>query len=84
MAGRKKEYESRAIISKITATSRNSVKVRDNYFTVEYTEERIIPSLELDRINIDEERKLLWDTVNLEVDKQIQDIFATFDKKNKN
>lgn len=77
----KRKYESKAIISKISATSRVSVKIRDSYFTVEYSEERIIP--ELDDIDISEERRLLWDTVNLEVDKQIDDIYAEFEKKKK-
>jgi hypothetical protein len=31
-------YESKAITTQIRATSRASVKVRDNYYTVEYTE----------------------------------------------
>lgn len=77
----KKKYMSKAVISKISATSRGSVKIRDSYFTVEYSEERIIP--ELDGIDISEERRLLWDTVNLEVDKQIDDIYTEFEKRKK-
>lgn len=74
----KRLYESKAVISKITATSRASVKIKDNYFTVEYSEERIIP--DIDGISIKDERKLLWDTVNNEVDGQIQDILQSFSK----
>ena len=40
------DYEPKAKITKIQATSRMSIKVRDNYFTIEYTEERVIPDLD--------------------------------------
>ena len=62
-------YESKAIISKISATSRASVKIDDSYYTLEYTEERVIP--DLPDIDIVEERLLLWDTVNGECDRAI-------------
>ena len=70
------KYESKAIISSIKATSRASVKIGDSYYTMEYCEERIIPDDE--NINIEEERRLLWDTVNIEVDGQIEDALKTF------
>lgn len=60
----------------IKATSRASVKIRDNYFTVEYSEERIIPDIE--GVDIEEERAELWDTVNTECDNQILEIKNTF------
>lgn len=72
-------YESKAIISSIQATSRASVKVQDSYYTVEYQEERVIPDVE--GVEIEEERRTLWDTVNAEVDSQIADILKTFKKK---
>ena len=72
------EYVSKAVISKITATSRMSLKVKDNYFTVEYTEERSIPNTE--GVDIEEERALLWDSVNNEVDNQAAIIADTFGK----
>lgn len=65
----KEEYVSKAVINKISATSRASVKIRDSYYTVEYTEERLIP--DTDDVDIETERKILWDTVNNEVDTQI-------------
>lgn len=58
----------------IKATSRVAMKIKDNFYTVEYTEER---SLE-DRDNVEDERKALWDTVNNEVDNQIEEIYDTF------
>ena len=71
-------YESKAITTQIRATSRASVKVHDNYYTVEYTEERTIPQIE--GVNLEEERKLLWDTVNAECDNQIEDIIKSFSR----
>ena len=62
----------------ISATSRASIKIKDNYFTVEYHEERVIP--EIDGVQIDKERELLWNTVNNECDNQIEEISATFKK----
>ena len=64
----------------IRATSRASVKIRDNFFTVEYCEERSVhfdPTS--DRTKWDEElaeqRQKLWDDCNAEVDNQIEDIY---------
>ena len=69
-------YESKAKINAIRATSRASVKIRDNYYTVEYSEERIIPDIE--GVDILAEKNLLWDDVNAEVDNQIEDILKSF------
>ena len=76
---RAKKYTSKATISTIAATSRASVKIKDNFFTVEYHEERVIPDLA--DIDIEEERKILWDAVNAEVDHQVEDICAMFKNK---
>ncbi len=65
-------YESKAITVSIKATSRQSVKIKDSYYTVEYTEERMIPQ-DVD-VDLVEERLLLWDGVNEECDKQIIEI----------
>lgn len=70
------DYESKAIISTIKFASRASVKVGESFYTVEACEERMIPAVE--DVDIDEERRLLWDTVNTECDEQIKDILATF------
>ena len=66
----------KAIINKISATSRASVKIKDSYYTLEYSEERIIPDIE--GVNIEVERTALWDAVNTEVDNQIQETIASF------
>lgn len=76
------QYTSKAIIKTISATSRASVKVQtrsgDSFFTVEYHEERALP--EVPGIDIEEERKILWDIVNAECDNQITEAIKTFKK----
>lgn len=69
-------YESKAKISTIRATSRASVKIRDNYYTLEYTEERVIPDIE--GVDITAEKNILWDAVNAEVDAQIEYVINSF------
>lgn len=85
-----------AIPTTIKATSRASVKIGDNYFTVEYSEERMIPQVEeiqstdiqgnktskIIAADIEKERADLWDTVNSECDNQI-DIIQDYFKKSK-
>lgn len=72
-----KQYESKAITTDIRITSRASVKIGDNFYTVEYCEGRSIP----EDANIDEERKLLWETCNNECDFQIEEILNAYGKK---
>lgn len=69
-------YESKAKVTKISATSRSAVKIRDNYYTVEYTEERSIPDIE--DVDLDAERSMLWNDVNATVDNQVEEIVKTF------
>lgn len=73
------EYVSKAIVTGIKATSRVAIKVRDNFYTVEYTEERAIPDVE--GVNIEEEQNILFDSVNAIVDAQAEDIIRTFQNK---
>lgn len=72
-------YISKAKTVGIKFTSRASVCIDKNYYTVEACEERIIPDLE--DIDLKEERQDLWDTVNAEVDHQIEDILKSFAKR---
>ena len=74
----KAEYESKAKITKISAISRASVKIRDSFYTVEYGEERAIPEGD---VNIEQEREMLWADVNYECDKQIDQIIQEFKSK---
>jgi hypothetical protein len=70
------EYTSKAIVTEITATSRVAIKVRDNFYTVEYSEKRAIPDVE--GIDVEAERIALFDAVNSIVDEQANDILRTF------
>ena len=78
MEGKKKVYESVATITSIKVSSRASIKIRDNYYTVEYTEERSLPS----DCNVEKERHLLWECANYECDNQIQEIKELFEDNN--
>ena len=65
-------YTSKAVVTEISATSRVAIKVRDNFYTVEYTEKRAIPDVE--GIDIEAERDALFAAVNYIVDTQAEDI----------
>lgn len=52
--------------------SRASVKVRDNFYTIEYGEERQID--DFNTCDIDKERQKLIDDCNLVVDNEIENI----------
>lgn len=71
-------YISKAKTVSIKFTSRASVCIDKNYYTVEACEERTIPDLE--GVDVYKEREALWDTVNGECDTQIQEIIKTFRK----
>ena len=62
----------------IKATSRCSVKVGDSFYTLEYGEERTV---EYDNKNeLEKARESLWDDVNGEVDKQVEDVLKMYKK----
>ena len=73
------KYESKATVTKISATSRVTIRLKDNYYTVEYSEERTIP--DIDGVILEEERTALFDAVNAVVDAQAEDIVRSFSKK---
>ena len=75
---KKAEYKSKAVTSSIKATSRVSIKVNETFYTLEYTEERMIPDSK--DVNIVLEREMLWDAVNTEVDKQVEDVQKMYKK----
>ena len=75
------DYNSKAIVTEISATSRVAIKVRDNFYTVEYSEKRAIPDVE--GIDIEAERVALFDAVNGIVDAQADDILRTFQPNKK-
>lgn len=66
--------ESKAITTLIKATSRVALKIKDNFYTVEFTEERTVP----EDSDVEFERSALWDDVNKCVDDQCAEILKTF------
>lgn len=64
----------KAVTTSIKATSRVAIKIKDNYYTVEFTEERAVP----EDCDVEEERAELWDAVNTSVDEQCEQILKTF------
>ena len=72
-------YEVKSATTKITATSRIAIKIRDNYYTVEFSEERAVPNIP--EVVLEEERTALFDDVNAIVDSQMEDIIKTFSAK---
>lgn len=77
-----KEYESHCTPTKISATSRASIKVStrggDNFYTVEASEERAINNT--DGIDMDKEFKILFDELNGIIDNQCEDIIKAVKK----
>lgn len=65
-------------ITKIQATSRISTKIKETFYTFEYTEERAIEESD----NVERERADLWETCHKEVDKQVEDVINLVYKKN--
>ena len=65
-------YEVKGKTTKITATSRCAIKIKDNYYTLELSEERTMPDNE--EIDLDKEYKALFDSINIEIDNQMQDV----------
>lgn len=73
------EYVSKAVVTNIKATSRVAIKIRDNFYTVEYSEERAIPDVE--GVDLEQEQNILFDSVNSIVDAQAEDIIKTFQNR---
>lgn len=74
------KYTSKLIPSKIGATSRVSIKLRDTYYTFEYMEEREIPPEVVNKIDIEQERRILWEECHAEVDAQVEEIIKAEQK----
>ena len=81
MATKKAPYVLKAVPTRIVATSRAAVKIRDNYYTFEATEERTIPRDVVESsepIDIDIEWKALFEEVNDVIDTQCEEIIMQF------
>lgn len=76
-----KKTVNHAKTTKICATSRCAIKIKDNYYTIEYTEERSLETMvDVSDKELERERQLLWEDCNRTVDNQVQDILETFKK----
>lgn len=73
------EYTPKAKTTKISASSSVTIKIRDNYYKVEFSEERELPTGE--DFNLTAEKDALFDSVNATVDQQAEDILRTFQSK---
>lgn len=67
-------YYSKGITKEISVTSRASAKLGNNYYTFEYSETKYFPVENIEDVDIDKERQLLWQEANNEVDNQIIEI----------
>lgn len=67
-------YTPQGITTSIKAESGVSIETKNGWYRFGFTEERIIP----ETANIEKEKEALWNSVNNEVDKQVDDIKAAF------
>lgn len=74
-----KKYEQKAVTTSIRFISRCSIQIDGKYYTFEACEERMIPDIE--GVDIEQERRLLWDTVNEEVDNQATEAYEAYGLK---
>lgn len=65
----------KGIPTKISAVSRISIKIKDNFYTLEASEERQLPEGEL---NMEEEFTALFNEINDMIDKQAEEVKQTF------
>ena len=78
---KEEEYVPLGIPTKITALSRNSVKLKEDYYTFEAIEERTFPE-NATGIDLEKEWKAIFDSVNSIVDFQYNETLdAVFGKK---
>lgn len=61
------------MVKTIKATSRASIKIRDSFYTFGYCEEHSVGDISSDS-ELDAYKKQLWNTVNAEVDNQIEEV----------
>lgn len=70
-------YRQQAKVIKILGTSKATVQIKNNYYSFSYSEERELPE-DQSRVDIEKERELLWETLNSEVDNQINEIMKLY------
>lgn len=73
-------YEVKGKTTKINAVSRCAISVhnkgtgKDNYYTIELSEERVLP--EDANFDLNKEYEALFNSINGEVDRQMEDIIS--------
>lgn len=70
-------YRQQSKVIKISGTSKATVQIKNNYYSFSYSEERELPE-DQSRVDIEKERELLWETLNSEVDNQINEIMELY------
>ena len=63
-------YVQKGVTTEITAVSRVSVKIKDNFYTFEFSETRSMPKT----ANLAKEKELLWEECHSQVDAQLRDV----------
>ena len=72
------EYKSMGKITKISGSSRASLKIMDSFYTFESSMEKCFDPELYDKINFEEEWKLLFEELNQKVDDQIEQVEQTY------
>ena len=72
------EYISKAKTTNIHYVSRVSLKIDDNFYTMEYGEDRTV---DFDNVDIDKEIRALIDKCNVIVDTEARNTFKEISKK---
>lgn len=75
---KEKVYKSKAITTEIKADSKITLKIKDNYYSVSLEESRTIPDIK--GVDMELERKLLFEDINAIIDDQANEILKTFGK----
>lgn len=76
MEENKKEITIKGETVRIVANSKNTVKIGDNFFSIEATEERTIPTNQI--VDMKAEWDDIFNSVNTVVDDQIINVKQTF------
>lgn len=74
------KYIPKGVTTTIQISSRASKKIGDDYYTLEYVEERTIP----EGANVELERQALWETCNNEVDRALYETWQAVTQQNNN
>lgn len=73
------KYEVKGKTTKFTAVSRCAIKIKDNYYTLELSEERVLP--EDAEVDMDKEYEALFDNLNTQIDRQMEDVLNSINKR---